>query len=73
MKFLHFLEKDKHKNESTKEIRDVPKPIPQLSLFASDPRFNEIQEMLEKVDINTVSPVEALLKLNEVLSILRKK
>lgn len=70
---LHFLEKDKHKNDRTKEIREAPKPIPQLNLFANDPRFNEIMEMLEKVDINTVSPVEALLKLNEVLSILRKK
>ena len=70
---LHFLEKDKHKNDSTKEIRDLPKPIPQLSLFVNDPRFIEIQEMLGKIDINTVSPVEALLKLNEVLSVLRKK
>ena len=70
---LHFLEKDKHKNEGTKKIQDVPKPIPQLSLFASDPRFSEIQEMLGNVDINAISPVEALLKLNEVLSILKRK
>lgn len=70
---LHFLERDKHKNTSLNEIREVPKPIPQLNLFATDPRFDEIQEMLGKVDINTISPVEALLKLNEVLSTLRKK
>jgi DNA mismatch repair protein MutS len=70
---LHFLEKEKHKNEGTKKMQDVPKPIPQLSLFESDPRFNEIQDMLQKVDINTISPVEALLKLNEVLSVLNKK
>jgi DNA mismatch repair protein MutS len=70
---LHFLEKEKHKNEGQKKMQDVPKPIPQLSLFESDPRFNEIQDMLQKVDINTISPVEALLKLNEVLSALNKK
>ncbi len=70
---LHFLEKEKHKNEGTKKMQDVPKPIPQLSLFESDPRFNEIQDMLQKIDINTISPVEALLKLNEVLSVLNKK
>lgn len=69
---LHFLEKDKHKNED-KKIREVPKPSPQMSLFEADPRFKDIQEMLSKVDINTISPVEALLKLNEVLSILNKK
>jgi len=28
--------------------------------------------MLEKIDINTVLPVEALLKLNEILSVLKK-
>ncbi len=70
---LHFLEKDKHKNQGDKKFQEVPKPIPQLSLFESDPRFVEIQELLNTVDINTVSPVEALLKLNEVLGILKKK
>jgi DNA mismatch repair protein MutS len=70
---LHFLEKDKHKNEGKKKLHDVPKPSPQMSLFEADPRFNEIQGLLQNVDINTISPVEALLKLNEVLSILKKK
>ena len=69
---LHFLEKDKHKNEEHKKFRDVPKPTPQMSLFDSDPRFKEIQEMLGKVDINTMSPVEALLKLNEVMTVLKR-
>jgi DNA mismatch repair protein MutS len=69
---LHFLEKDKHKNQEHKKFNDVPKPSPQMSLFDSDPRFKEIQETLGKVDINTMSPVEALLKLNEVITILKK-
>ncbi|MEO5975618.1 MAG: DNA mismatch repair protein MutS [Chryseolinea sp.] len=69
---LHFLERDKHKNENEK-LKDLPPPIHQLSLFAADPRFTEIQNLLNTVDINTISPVEALLKLNEVLSALKKK
>ncbi|HEY8936498.1 MAG TPA: DNA mismatch repair protein MutS [Cyclobacteriaceae bacterium] len=69
---LHFLEKDKHKNEKANTIREMPKATPQMSLFETDPRFKEIQEMLTKVDINTMSPVEALLKLNEVISIIKK-
>jgi len=44
-----------------------------MTLFESDPRFKEIQNVLGKVDINTMSPVEALLKLNEVLTLLNKK
>lgn len=69
---LRFLEKDKHKNESHKKFSEVPKPSPQMSLFDCDPRFKEIQEMVGKLDINTMSPVEALLKLNEVVTILKK-
>lgn len=69
---LHFLEKDKHKNEDRKKFDEIPKPSLQMSLFESDPRFREIQEMLGKIDINTMSPVEALLKLNEVISVLKK-
>jgi DNA mismatch repair protein MutS len=43
-----------------------------MSLFESDPRFKTIMDMLGKVDINTMSPVEALLKLNEVITVLKK-
>jgi len=68
---LHFLEKDKHKNESKKKFDELPKPTPQMSLFEADPKMKEVQEILSKVDINTISPVEALLKLNEVLTKLK--
>ncbi len=69
---LHFLEKDKHKNESSQRLKDVPKENFQMSLFDADPRMKEIQNLLGKIDINTMSPVEALLKLNEVMAILKK-
>jgi DNA mismatch repair protein MutS len=59
---LHFLEKEKHKNQSSDEVHVAAKSNPTVSLFATDPRFEEIQEMLSKVDINAISPVEALLK-----------
>ncbi len=69
---LHFLEKEKHKNEPKRKMEDLPKPTSQMSLFEMDPNSKAIYEMLEKIDINTISPVEALLKLNEILSILKK-
>lgn len=68
---LHFLEKDKHKSEK-KKFDALPAPTPQMSLFEADPKMKEVQELLGKIDINTISPVEALLKLNEVLSVLKK-
>jgi DNA mismatch repair protein MutS len=69
---LHFLEKEKHKNEPQKKLQELPKATHQMSLFEMDPKYKQVQEMLETTDINTISPVEALLKLNEILSILKK-
>ncbi len=69
---LHFLEKEKHRNEPNKKFDALPKASAQISLFETDPKMKEVQEMLSKIDINTISPVEALLKLNEVLTILKK-
>lgn len=69
---LHFLEKDKHKNEPRKKLEELPKSTNQISLFEMDPKHKAIQEMLSHIDINTISPVEALLKLNEVLSVLKR-
>jgi DNA mismatch repair protein MutS len=69
---LHFLEKDKHKKDAKRKMEELPKPTPQMSLFVSDPKIEQVQELLGKIDINTISPVEALLKLNEAISLLRK-
>ncbi len=76
---LQFLEKDKHppdgragKNESKRKFEELPKAAAQMSLFEMDPKSKAIHEMLEKIDINTISPVEALLKLNEILAVLKK-
>jgi DNA mismatch repair protein MutS len=51
----------------------VPRAAYQMSLFEADPSIKKIQELLHGLDINTISPVEALLKLNEILTILKNK
>ena len=68
---LKFLEKDRHKNEPSKKLADLQPDI-QMNLFEADPKLSEIKELLSKVDINTMSPVEALLKLSEVIGLLKK-
>ena len=40
-------------------------------MFEADPRFEELQNQLNSIDINTISPVEALLKLNELKGLLK--
>jgi DNA mismatch repair protein MutS len=37
-----------------------------------DPKSKAVHDLLSKIDINTISPVEALLKLNEILTLLKK-
>lgn len=69
---LHFLEKDKHKNEPKQRMQELPKAVNQMSLFELDPKSKAVHDLLSQIDINTISPVEALLKLNEVLSMLKK-
>lgn len=69
---LHFLEKEKHKAGPQQKFDALPKANRQTSLFEVDPKMKEVQEMLGQIDINTISPVEALLKLNEVLRVLKK-
>ncbi|WP_234364192.1 DNA mismatch repair protein MutS [Lunatibacter salilacus] len=63
---MKHLEKDKNMNKQRDNMKDIPKNNYQLSLFELDPKFKQAQEMLEKIDINTISPVEALIKLNEI-------
>lgn len=69
---MHHLEKDKINGISDQQMKEIPKQQNfQLSLFEADPKFVKIKEMLEQTDINTVSPVEALLKLNELQLIMK--
>jgi DNA mismatch repair protein MutS len=70
---MHFLEKDHRKDLLEKKIREVPRENYQMSLFAPDPRFTKVEDLLSVLDINTISPVEALLKLNEIQTILKNK
>jgi DNA mismatch repair protein MutS len=69
---LHFLEKEKHKNEPKRKFEELPKATHQMSLFEMDPKHKAVQELISQLDINTISPVEALLKLNEIISTLKK-
>jgi len=70
---LKYLEKEKV-GEATKEaIESIPTNNFQLNLFESDPRIEELMKLLRGIDINTLAPVEALLKLNEMKEIVKGK
>ena len=71
---MHHLEAEKLQDNNERKLDEVPKNNFQLHLFeAADPNFAKTQELLNKIDINTISPVEALLKLNEIKALLSQK
>ncbi len=63
---MSHLEKDKALKESKENMKSIPKNNFQLSLFELDPKFQEAKDILDQIDINAISPIEALLKLHEL-------
>lgn len=53
-------------------VEKLPKIPYQLSLFEENKAFNSIKSLLDTIDINTLAPVEALLKLNEIKNMLKE-
>jgi DNA mismatch repair protein MutS len=58
----------KHVDENIEDnVKKLSAPKLQLSIFdAHSETFDEIRKMLDSIDINRLTPVEALMKLNEI-------
>ncbi|WP_421830156.1 DNA mismatch repair protein MutS [Larkinella sp.] len=71
---LQQLESQREGSGDTKReaLRDMPRASDiTLKIFeAGDPKAEAIKEKLRKLDINTLTPIEALLKLNELLKMI---
>ncbi len=71
-KILKKLEKD-HSGEALNGIK-AEKDELQLSFFnLDDPLLEDIKQEIMNIDINTLTPVEALMKLNEIKRMITKK
>lgn len=62
------LEKNRSKEQHRQTIREMPKQNFQMNIFGAEknPKYDKVEQLLKNIDINTMSPIEALLKLNEV-------
>lgn len=70
---MKHLEKDHVAHDHKKRVKEIPKNNYQLSIFEpADPKLEELKEKLGQVDVNTLSPIEALLKLNELQKLIKK-
>lgn len=71
-KILKKLEKSHSSEELTDKLNSVQNEM-QLSFFnLDDPLLEQIKEEITHLDINTLTPVEALMKLNEIKRLLTK-
>jgi DNA mismatch repair protein MutS len=69
---LKQLESKHVDGDLTENVKSLSSPKLQLSIFdAHSQTFDDIRKMLEGIDINRLTPVEALLKLNEIKGLLK--
>ena len=73
-KILKRLEKSHSSEELTEEMKAIAKDEMQLSFFKlDDPLLEDIRDEILDLDIDTLTPVEALMKLNEIKRMLQPK
>jgi len=58
-------------NLEKKSKKDLIKSSSQLKLSYNDLDYKKIKDLIEAIDINTINPVQALVKLNEIVEILK--
>jgi len=68
---LKTLENSRKQDDSRKQVKKITEESMQLSFFQlDDPILESIREEITKIDINTLTPVEALIKLNAIKKLL---
>jgi DNA mismatch repair protein MutS len=73
-KILKQLEKQHHNNEVEQMLKNTQYDDLQLSFFQlDDPLLEDIREEILSTNIDTLTPIEALMKLNEIKRMLSKK
>jgi DNA mismatch repair protein MutS len=62
----------KVQNKLQDQVKEIASQKVQLSIFdAHSETFGDIRKMLADIDINRLTPVEALLKLNEIKNLVK--
>ncbi|MDB5274543.1 MAG: mutS [Chitinophagaceae bacterium] len=70
---LKGLEKEKLTDSKKQTLKEVSEQRLQMQLFEPVPaEWEELKSLFDGLDINTMSPVEALLKLNEMKNLVQK-
>ena len=72
-KILKRLEKSHSSEELSEQMKELSKEEMQLSFFKlDDPLLEALRDEILEIDIDTLTPVEALMKLNEIKRMLQR-
>ncbi len=72
-KILKRLEKSHSSEELSDKMKQISEEEMQLSFFnLDDPLLEELRDEISEIDIDTLTPVEALMKLNEMKRMLQR-
>ena len=64
---LKHLESLRESGENNADLSQIPESAKQMNLFATeDPKMKHLKQSIETMDINNMSPIDALLKLAEL-------
>jgi len=72
---LHELESQRQQHNDVKStVKKLPAQNFQLSFFdVSDPKMKRLAEEIENIEVNVMTPVEAIMKLHELKKLLEKE
>ena len=71
---LKHLEKDKKKETYDKSVQSIPANNYQLSLFgAVDKNLEEVKDKLLATDVNILTPIEAMMRLEELCKMMKEE
>lgn len=71
---MQQLEQKSLGSDLSKKLKTIPQQPVQLNIFNPDhPQWIKISEVLNGIDINTLTPLEALMKLNELKKIVNNQ
>jgi DNA mismatch repair protein MutS len=68
---LAHLEQEKVRNHTENPLKELPRPMNVQVFEAADSNYLAAKELVKKIDINTLTPIEALMKLNELMKVLK--
>ena len=71
---LNSLEADRSQVSRRQTLKDTdPVDVYQLNMFQTeDPKVKKIKDSLSKIDVNAISPIDALLKVQELKNMLNE-